>query len=160
MSFKIKGGIGSLGYNREGGGRVLYIFNGKFDFAATDVVVSHAYTDKHEGEIDFAEYDPSKISTDRFEIEDEVPLSSILVIHNVSELSDEENKRIAIFFTKKFLLNLLEDGVAVIFVDLEEQTIFVVGEDEVNNGDLVDALLKHYSDATLFARGYDHIYDY
>lgn len=160
MSFKIKGGIGSLGYNREGGGRVLYIFNGKFDFAATDVVVSHSYTDKHEGEIDFAEYDPSKISTDRFEIEDEVPLSSILVIHNVSELSDEENKRIAIFFTKKFLLNLLEDGVAVIFVDLEEQTIFVVGEDEVNNGDLVDALLKHYSDATLFAREYDHIYDY
>ena len=69
-------------------------------------------------------------------------------------------KRISIFFIKKFLLNLLEDGVAVIFVDLEEQTIFVVGEDEVNNGDLVDALLKHYSDATLFAREYDHIYDY
>ena len=84
MSFKIKGGIGSLGYNREGGGRVLYIFNGKFDFAATDTVVSRAYTDKHEGEIDFAEYDPSKISTDRFEIEDEVPLSSIMVIHNVN----------------------------------------------------------------------------
>ena len=111
-------------------------------------------------EIDFAEYDPSKISTDRFEIEDDVPLSSILVIHNVSELSEQENKRIAIFFTKKFLINLLEDGVAVIFVDLEEQTIFVVGEDEVNNGDLVDALLKHYSDVTLFAREYDHIYDY
>jgi|TARA_B100000959_G_C14833369_1_gene562864 hypothetical protein len=160
LSFKIKGGIGSLGYCREGGGRVLYIFNGKFDFAATDTVVSHVYTDKHESEIDFAEYDPSKISTDRFEIEDEVPLSSILVIHNVSELSDEENKRIAIFFIKKFLLNLLNNGVAVIFVDLEGQVIFEVGEDEVNNGDLADTLLRHYSEATLFAREYDHIYDY
>ena len=77
MSFKIKGGIGSLGYRREGGGGVLYIFKGKFDFApaiaAMEIVVSHAYTDKHEGEIDFAEYDSSIISTDRFEIEDDVP---------------------------------------------------------------------------------------
>jgi len=45
-------------------------------------------------------------------------------------------------------------------VNLEKQVIIEVGEDEVNNGDLVDALLRHYSEATLFAREYDHIYDY
>lgn len=164
LSFEIKGDIGSLGYRREGGGGVLYIFKGKFDFApaiaAMEIVVSHAYTDKHEGEIDFAEYDPSKISTDRFEIEDEVPLSSILVINNVSELSDEENKRNSIILIKEFLLNLIEYGVSVIFVDLDEQAIFSVGEYEVNNSDLVNILLQHYLEATLFAREYDHIYDY
>ena len=76
--YTIIGNIDHIGYRREGGGRVLYVFNDEIDWEATEFVVNTSYTEKYEGDLDHAEYDPSIIETSNYTIEDEQPISEVL----------------------------------------------------------------------------------
>ena len=80
-------------YKREGGGNAIFIFNGPFDYEACKQLVGHVYTEEHEGEQDWAEYDPSFITTEEYEITDKTPLKELLEIVDVTKLSDEEKKK-------------------------------------------------------------------
>lgn len=139
--YTIIGNIDHIGYRREGGGRVLYIFNDEIDLEATEFVVNTSYTEKYEGDLDHAEYDPSIIETSKYTIEDEQPISEVL---------GEDNKD----KSGEFFEDMLKNYVVIIFVDNENLTIEQIEENKIN------ALVERCPNLMLYAREYDHIYDY
>ena len=139
--YTIIGNIDHIGYRREGGGRVLYIFNDEIDLEATEFVVNTSYTEKYEGDLDHAEYDPSIIETSKYTIEDEQPISEVL---------GEDNKD----KSGEFFEDMLKNNVVIIFVDNENLTIEQIEENKIN------ALVERCPNLMLYAREYDHIYDY
>ena len=139
--YTIIGNIDHIGYRREGGGRVLYVFNNEIDWEATEFVVNTTYTDKYEGDLDHAEYDPSIIETSKFIIEDEQPISEVLG-------KDNKDK------SGEFFEDMLKNYVVIIFVDNENLTIEQIEENKIN------ALVERCPNLMLYAREYDHIYDY
>ena len=139
--YTIIGNIDHIGYRREGGGRVLYVFNDEIDLEATEFVVNTSYTEKYEGDLDHAEYDPSIIETSKYTIEDEQPISEVL---------GEDNKDKC----EEFFEDMLKNYVVIIFVDNENLTIEQIEENKIN------ALVERCPNLMLYAREYDHIYDY
>ena len=139
--YTIIGNIDHIGYRREGGGRVLYVFNDEIDLEATEFVVNTSYTEKYEGDLDHAEYDPSIIETSKYTIEDEQPISEVL---------GEDNKD----KSGEFFKDMLKNYVVIIFVDNENLTIEQIEENKIN------ALVERCPNLMLYAREYDHIYDY
>ena len=139
--YTIIGNIDHIGYRREGGGRVLYVFNDEIDWEATEFVVNTSYTEKYEGDLDHAEYDPSIIETSKYTIEDEQPISEVL---------GEDNKD----KSGEFFEDMLKNYVVIIFVDNESLTIEQIEENKIN------ALVERCPNLMLYAREYDHIYDY
>ena len=139
--YTIIGNIDHIGYRREGGGRVLYVFNDEIDLEATEFVVNTSYTEKYEGDLDHAEYDPSIIETSKYTIEDEQPISEVL---------GEDNKD----KSGEFFEDMLKNYVVIIFVDNENLTIEQIEENKIN------ALVERCPNLMLYAREYDHIYDY
>ncbi len=139
--YTIIGNIDHIGYRREGGGRVLYVFNNEIDWEATEFVVNTTYTDKYEGDLDHAEYDPSIIETSKFIIEDEQSISEVLG-------KDNKDK------SGEFFEDMLKNYVVIIFVDNESLTIEQIEENKIN------ALVERCPNLMLYAREYDHIYDY
>ena len=139
--YTIIGNIDHIGYRREGGGRVLYVFNDEIDWEATEFVVNTSYTEKYEGDLDHAEYDPSIIETSKYTIEDEQPISEVL---------GEDNKD----KSGEFFEDMLKNYVVIIFVDNENLTIEQIEENKIN------ALVERCPNLMLYAREYDHIYDY
>lgn len=139
--YTIIGNIDHIGYRREGGGRVLYIFNDEIDLEATEFVVNTSYTEKYEGDLDHAEYDPSIIETSKYTIEDEQPISEVLGENNKDKSGE-------------FFEDMLKNYVVIIFVDNENLTIEQIEENKIN------ALVERCPNLMLYAREYDHIYDY
>tara|TARA_B100000035_G_C20946836_1_gene530146 strand:- start:7 stop:660 length:654 start_codon:yes stop_codon:yes gene_type:complete len=139
--YTIIGNIDHIGYRREGGGRVLYVFNDEIDLEATEFVVNTSYTEKYEGDLDHAEYDPSIIETSKYTIEDE---------QSISEVLGEDNKD----KSGEFFEDMLKNYVVIIFVDNENLTIEQIEENKIN------ALVERCPNLMLYAREYDHIYDY
>ena len=117
--YTIIGNINHIGYRREGGGRVLYVFNNEIDWEATEFVVNTTYTDKYEGDLDHAEYDPSIIETSKFIIENEQPISEVLG-------KDNKDK------SGEFFEDMLKNYVVIIFVDNESLTIEQIEENKIN----------------------------
>ena len=76
-----------FGFRREGGGRVVYLFNGEIDYAATEQVTDKLYNIENEnGDIDFSEYEPSVLDTNAIgEIEDELPIRSLIELLDTAE---------------------------------------------------------------------------
>lgn len=129
----------ALGYRREGDGCVLYIFNGEIDFEACSQVVKVAYTDiNDDGEIDFAEYDPSNVTSSLGQIEDDMRLEEAVGgdLANIDVLLDDLKSR----------------GTSVVYIDIKRRII----SSEVD----VKELRTTFADAWVFAREYDHLDDY
>ena len=142
--YKIIGNIDGIGYCREGDGRVLYVFNGESDYSATDAVIERAYTDEYEGEIDHAEYDPSFINTDKYELQDEQSLDEVLEEGSANEKN-------------AFFQDMLDNSVVVIFIDIHKKTAQLIRD---MSEDGIKELIDSHQNLVLFAREYDHIYDY
>ena len=137
-------------YRREGDGRALYIFNGPLDLDAFKQLVDHVYTEERMGEEGCAEYDPSVITTEKYELEDETDLKKILEIKDVTNLSEEENKKLFEFFE-----HLLWENIILIYVDVIKKTIRQIYEDDAEEG-----FIENQTEIVLFAREYDHVEDY
>ena len=141
MSYKILGEIENPGYRREGNGRVLYVFIGEIDYLATEVLVGSVYKSQFQGEIDHSEYDPSIINIDEYLIEDCQQLNNIIGQNAYS-------RKISFFEC------LLENNILLVFVDVNSKTIEQIRSNKIKE------LIAKYDDLTVFAREYDHIYDY
>lgn len=129
----------SLGYRREGDGRVLYLFNGQIDSSACSQVVRAAYSDiTDDGDIDFAEYDPSTVTSSLGKIEDDMPLAEAVAgdPKNIDELISDLKVR----------------GISIVYVDVKRRII----SSEVD----VEELRASFNDAWTFAREYDHLDEY
>ena len=137
-------------YRREGDGRALYIFNGPFDYDACKQLIEHVYTEERKGEEGCSEYDPSVITTEKYELEDETDLKKILEIKDVTNLSEEENKKLFEFFE-----HLLWENIILIYVDVIKKTIRQIYEDDAEEG-----FIENQTEIVLFAREYDHVEDY
>ena len=137
-------------YRREGDGRALYIFNGPLDLDACKQLVDYVYTEERMGEEGCAEYDPSVITTEKYELEDETDLKKILEIKDVTNLSEEENKKLFEFFE-----HLLWENIILIYVDVIKKTIRQIYEDDAEEG-----FIENQTEIVLFAREYDHVEDY
>lgn len=137
-------------YRREGDGRALYIFNGPFDYDACKQLVKHVYTEERKGEEGCSEYDPSTITTEKYELEDKTDLQEIIEIEDVTNLSQEENKKLFEFFE-----HLLWENIILIYVDVVKKTIRQIYEDDAEEG-----FIENQTEIVLFAREYDHAEDY
>ena len=86
--------LGHLGFRREGGGRVVYLFHSNVDFDAIEEITDTLYDDVIEGEdgeeqTDFSEYDPSILNTDMAgELSDELKMME--VVKKIKAILDSE----------------------------------------------------------------------
>lgn len=129
----------SLGYRREGDGSVLYLFNGEIDSGACSQVVKASYSDiTDNGDLDFAEYDPSTVTTAFGQIEDDMTLAEAVA-------GDSAN-------IDTLLRDLETRGTSVIYVDIKRKVI----SSKID----VQELQESFSDSWVFAREYDHLDDY
>ena len=154
-TFKIEELEGPFGFRREGQGRVVYLFNGKVNHDAIELVTDQQYKEESEdGEIDFSQYDPSILYTDTVgEIEcdmfenDSIPLTYI--IEKINSHDTPLNKLIS--FIKK---EIIEKNIPLIFIDLHRKIIRQLGIDN-----FID-IVHEYKNLNMFVREYDHINDY
>ena len=130
-----------FGYRQEGDGRVLYAFNGEPDYSVIEDIVKSVYIDKYDGEIDYSEYDPSIIEVDKYLIEDTQSLTDVIE----SESYEEQTS---------FFETVLEFNIVLIFIDMQIMTVEQIRLNKLKN------FLNQSKDLILFAREYDHIYDY
>ena len=144
--FTIEGIKTHFGFRREGGGRVVYLFNGEVDHGATEQLTDTLYTDENDdGEVDFAEYDPSVLDTKTAgELEDELSMGDLV------EKIGANGQAVADFFKKE----VYAQNVPVIFVDLEKKLIREVGQDDI------ETTISEYGNLNIFIREYDHLDDY
>lgn len=144
--YTIEGVETHFGFRREGGGRVVYLFNGEVDYSATEQLTDTLYTDENDdGEVDFSEYDPSILDTETAgELEDELSMADLV------EKIGADGPAVADFFKKE----VYAQNVPVIFVDLEKKIIREVRQDNIE-----DTIIEH-GDLNIFIREYDHLDDY
>ena len=144
--YTIEGVETHFGFRREGGGRVVYLFNGEVDYSATEQLTDTLYTDENDdGEVDFSEYDPSILDTETVgELEDELSMADLV------EKIGADGPAVADFFKKE----VYAQNVPVIFVDLEKKIIREVRQDNIE-----DTIIEH-GDLNIFIREYDHLDDY
>lgn len=137
-----------FGFRREGGGRVVYLFNGEIDYAATEQVTDKLYNIENEnGDIDFSEYEPSVLDTNAIgEIEDELPIRSLI------ELLDTAEKKMSVlkFFEQELWLKYIP----LIYVDVQERKIKPVDHKTI------EPMLNDLVNYNLLIREYDHLEDY
>ena len=144
--YTIEGIKTHFGFRREGGGRVVYLFNGEVDYSATELLTDSLYTDENDdGEVDFSEYDPSVLDTEGAgELEDEVSMADL------AEKLGAERPSVAEFFKKE----IYAQNIPVIFVDLEQKLIREVSQDDI------EKTISEHGDLNIFIREYDHLDDY
>ena len=146
MDFQIEGDIENFGYRREGDGRVIYIYDGEMSFTAASYIEGLAYTETYEDEdgeehIDMAQYDPSFVTFGNHEVTDVEPLA---------EHIDEDDGQAKIAFFQE----ALDANIFLFLIDIKKNIIY-----QLDEGNLKELLDSRY-DLTLFAREYDHCYDY
>ena len=146
MDFQIEGDIENFGYRREGDGRVIYIYDGEMSFTAASYIEELAYTETYEDEdgeehIDMAQYDPSFVTFGNHEVTDVEPLA---------EHIDEDDSQAKIVFFQE----ALDANIFLFLIDINKNIIY-----QLDEGNLEELLDSRY-DLTLFAREYDHGYDY
>jgi len=146
MDFQIEGDIENFGYRREGDGRVIYIYDGEMSFTAASYIEELAYTETYEDEdgeehIDMAQYDPSFVNFGNHEVTDVEPLA---------EHIDEDDSQAKIAFFQE----ALDANIFLFLIDINKNIIY-----QLDEGNLEELLDSRY-DLTLFAREYDHGYDY
>ena len=146
MDFQIEGDIENFGYRREGDGRVIYIYDGEMSFTAASYIEELAYTETYEDEdgeehIDMAQYDPSFVTFGNHEVTDVEPLA---------EHIDEVDGQAKIAFFQE----ALDANIFLFLIDINKNIIY-----QLDEGNLEELLDSRY-DLTLFAREYDHGYDY
>lgn len=146
MDFQIEGDIENFGYRREGDGRVIYIYDGEMSFTAASYIEELAYTETYEDEdgeeqIDMAQYDPSFVTFGNHEVTDVEPLAE-----HIDE--DDDQAKIA------FFREALGENIFLFLIDTNKNLIYQLDEDNF------EELLDSRYDLTLFAREYDHGYDY
>ena len=146
MDFQIEGDIENFGYRREGDGRVIYIYDGEMSFTAASYIEELAYTETYEDEdgeehIDMAQYDPSFVTFGKHEVTDVEPLA---------EHIDEDDSQAKIVFFQE----ALDANIFLFLIDINKNIIY-----QLDEGNLEELLDSRY-DLTLFAREYDHGYDY
>ena len=142
----IEGDIENFGYRREGDGRVIYIYDGEMSFTAASYIEELAYTETYEDEdgeehIDMAQYDPSFVTFGKHEVTDVEPLAE-----HIDE--DDDQAKIA------FFQEALDANIFLFLIDINKNIIY-----QLDEGNLEELLDSRY-DLTLFAREYDHGYDY
>lgn len=155
MEYEIKQLNGPFGYRREGGGRVVYLFNSEVDFQAIEQVTDASYaetTEDEDGEeiIDFSEYDPSVLDTDLAgELEDEISMLDICKRMKGDVVNHEK--------FKSFLESaVLAENIPLIFIDSVTQTI-----SQISVGDDLDNQIDTYRERLIiYIREYDHAGDY
>ena len=108
------------------------------------------YTEERKGEEGCSEYDPSTITTEKYELEDKTDLQEIIEIEDVTNLSQEENKKLFELFE-----HLLWENIILIYVDVVKKTIRQIYEDDAEEG-----FIENQTEIVLFAREYDHAEDY
>ena len=125
---------------------------GRFRSWVSDAARSEAgrFTEERKGEEGCSEYDPSTITTEKYELEDKTDLQEIIEIEDVTNLSQEENKKLFEFFE-----HLLWENIILIYVDVVKKTIRQIYEDDAEEG-----FIENQTEIVLFAREYDHVEDY
>ena len=146
MDFQIEGDIENFGYRREGDGRVIYIYDGEMSFTAASYIEELAYTETYEDEdgeehIDMAQYDPSFVTFGKHEVTDVEPLA---------EHIDEDDDQAKIVFFQE----ALDANIYLFLIDINKNIIYQLDEGHL------EELLDSRNALTLFAREYDHGYDY
>ena len=146
MDFQIEGDIENFGYRREGDGRVIYIYDGEMSFTAASYIEELAYTETYEDEdgeehIDMAQYDPSFVTFGNHEVTDVEPLAE--------HIDDYDGQAKIAFFQEA-----LDANIFLFLIDINKNIIY-----QLDEGNLEELLDSRY-DLTLFAREYDHGYDY
>jgi hypothetical protein len=172
--YRIKHPMGHFGYCREGGGRVLYLFNSEWDGqteTAIQQVVDYVYTDTYQYEdgkieIDWAEYSPAEISLGDMEFMDDMSMEEVVEqfqnddedgIDEYGEYDEDDVRNeddVRTFFS--FLTGVMDQGTFIVYINHKSKSIV-----HVPNKEYITRYIElDKGNWNICITNYDHIYDY